>query len=372
MDGRELHYISQAYNQRKFSGDGPFGKSVEKSLSEKYFYNQRVLLTPSGTASLELCLLALDLNEGDEIIVPSYTFVSCANSVLIAGGKPVFADISEDDQNINYNSILELYNSKTRAIMVVHYGGFACDLTKIKQFCESKNIVLIEDAAHCIGASYQNRELGTFGTFGCFSFHETKNLHCGEGGALVVNDPKYISKIETIREKGTDRSVFLRGEIDKYTWRDKGSSYLLSEINAAFLFAQLENSEKVINRRKQIYDRYRFNLASLESDGFIKLPKHSSDVSGNGHIFHLLLNPKISRVEVLNQLKRVNIQLLSHYVALHSSPMGEKFRCGHLMPNSENAEQTLLRLPIWFELEDKQIDLISASLALILKNNSNI
>lgn len=234
MDGRELHYISQANSNRKFSGDGPFGKMVQKALSDLYFGGKPVLLVSSGTAALELALMSLNLQATDEVIVPSYTFVSCANAVLLAGGRPVFAEISNENQNITLESIRAVFSERTRAVMVVHYAGFSNDIVEIVKFCKSQNLILIEDAAHCIGAQFKGKELGSFGAFGCLSFHETKNLHCGEGGAIVINDAHYLASIEIMREKGTDRSRFLRGEVDKYTWHCKGSSYLLSEISAAF------------------------------------------------------------------------------------------------------------------------------------------
>lgn len=370
MDGRELHYIAQSYTQRKFSGDGPFGKAVEQHLSENYFNNKPVHLVPSGTAAIELALLSLNLKKEDEVIVPSFTFVSCANAVLIAGGTPVFADISHSDQNISLTSIKNVCSEKTKAIMVVHYAGFSCDIEAISNFCLSKNITLIEDAAHCIGSTFNGKELGTFGSFGCFSFHETKNLQCGEGGALLINDEKYISAIEIIREKGTDRSKFLRGEVDKYTWRSKGSSYLLSEINAAFLHAQLESAEKVISWRKNAYNYYTSKLSDLEKENFITLPKNNPMSSNNGHIVYFLLNKKICRFDVIEQLKRVNIQAVSHYIPLHNSPMGVKYKSDLSMINSDNAGSHIVRLPIWFGLNDAQIDIICASLTLILKNSN--
>lgn len=372
MNGRELFNISQAHSNRALAGDGEFTKRSQEVLSERLL-KRPVFLTQSGTAALELALLALNFQSDDEVIVPSFTFVSCANAVLIAGCKPVFADINANTQNLSLESFKRMVTDKTRAVIVVHYAGISSELYEIIEFAKAKKIIVIEDAAHCLGALLNDQELGTFGDFGCFSFHETKNITCGEGGALVVNNQNYISRIEIIREKGTDRSRFLRGHIDKYTWRDRGSSYLPSEITAAFLFAQLEDIDKVTLDRHNSWCHYHELLDEAESEGLLKRPVIHSDCYTNGHIYYVLLKDGIKlRDEVIASLNRLCIQTAFHYIPLHSSPYGSRFKFdSEGMNNTEHNASCLLRLPIWYGLDAGSRELISHSLHLILKNISN-
>ena len=368
MNGRELFNIAQAYNNRSLAGDGPFTKQCQNLLSDR-FENRSVFLTHSGTAALELSMLSLDLEPDHEVVVPSYTFVSCANAVLIAGGRPVFADINPKTQNLSLASLLRVISPKTRAIIVVHYAGIASELLEIIAFAQSHGIVVIEDAAHCLGALLNGRELGTFGDFGCFSFHETKNITCGEGGALLVNNSEYTSRVEIIREKGTDRSRFMKGQVDKYTWRNRGSSYLPSEISAAFLCAQLDDIGLVTNNRRESWNHYHELLADAEDEGLIQRPFVPADCCPNGHIYYVLLENTDLRDKVISSMSRLEIQTTFHYVPLHSSEYGSQFGSdAEGMQQSENTYKKLLRLPMWFGLEDSARKSIAHSLLLILKN----
>ena len=368
MNGRELFNISQAYDNRVLAGDGPFTKRCQEVLTKR-LGNNPVFLTHSGTAALELSMLALNLAPDDEVVVPSFTFVSCSNAVLIAGGLPVFADINPGTQNLSLESFKRTVSERTRAVIVVHYAGVASELLEIIAFARERSIVVIEDAAHCLGALYEGRELGTFGDFGCFSFHETKNITCGEGGALLVNHPKYSSQVEIIREKGTDRSQFLRGQVDKYTWRARGSSYLPSEISAAFLHAQLDDIDVVTAARRASWNHYHELLEKAEIEGLLQRPKVDSRCNPNGHIYYVLLRDTALRDYVIVSLKRLDIQATFHYVPLHSSSYGIQFKhdpagmtvCDHNAPR-------LLRLPMWFEIKAETRELIAHSLRLILQN----
>ena len=368
MNGRELFNISQAYNHRALAGDGPFTKRCQDLLSKRFLGHQ-ILLTNSGTSALELALLALRLAPGDEVVVPSFTFVSCANAVLVAGGTPVFADINAGTQNLSLESFKRVANDKTRAVIVVHYAGISSELEAIINFARDHNIKVVEDAAHCLGALLHGRELGTFGDFGCFSFHETKNITCGEGGALLINDATYGPCIEIIREKGTDRSKFLRGEIDKYTWRDRGSSYLPSDITAAFLLAQLDDIELVTRNRQESWNHYHALLEQSEAEGLLRRPEIPAENTTNGHIYYVLLHKASVRDHVIGSLKRLGIQAPFHYIPLHTSEYGSQFRRDERgMSICENNSQTLLRLPIWFGIEPEAREQVSNTLRLILQN----
>lgn len=371
MNGRELFNISQAYNNRALAGDGPFTKRCQSILSDRLL-GRPVLLTHSGTAALELSMLTLNLAPNDEVVVPSFTFVSCANAVLIAGGKPVLADINPQTQNLSLASFKRVVSDKTRAVIVVHYAGIASELPEIIAFSRSRGIVVIEDAAHCLGAFLNGQELGTFGDFGCFSFHETKNITCGEGGALLINSPQYVAQVEIIREKGTDRSRFLQGQVDKYTWLDRGSSYLPSEISAAFLCAQLDDIEAVTKDRRESWHHYHELLAKAEDDGLLERPAIPEGCDPNGHIYYILLRDNKLRDEVINALRRLEIQTAFHYVPLHSSPYGRQFRQDiEGMHECERNSNRLIRLPIWFGLAPSTREMITHSLHLILLNSNH-
>ncbi|MBI3591589.1 MAG: dTDP-4-amino-4,6-dideoxygalactose transaminase [Candidatus Melainabacteria bacterium] len=358
--GAELDYISKAVLSGKISGDGTFAKMCHELL-EKKFNAKKILLTTSCTHALELASLLLDLKEGDEVIVPSYTFVSTVNAFILRGAKPIFVDIRLDTKNIDENLIEEKITKNTKAIFPVHYAGVACDMDRIKEIAKRYNLFIVEDAAQGVNAKYKNQYLGTMGTFGCYSFHETKNFMCGEGGAIVINDERFIERAEIIREKGTNRSKFFRGEIDKYTWVDIGSSFLPSDVLAAFLYAQLENMDSINSVRKRIYDKYLHGFADLETKGSIALPFIPKDCISNYHMFYILLNSELERNALIQHLKGNGIDGVFHYVPLHSSPMGLKFgyKNGDL-PITEDVSKRLLRLPFYNGIsEEEQIYIIN-------------
>jgi dTDP-4-amino-4,6-dideoxygalactose transaminase len=292
--------------------------------------------------------------------------------VLLGGGIPVFADINPKTQNLSLDSFKRVVTSNTKAVIVVHYAGIASELHEIVAFAKSKDIIVVEDADHCLGSLLDGRELGTFGDFGCFSFHETKNITCGEGGALLINDQKYVSRLEVIREKGTDRSRFLRGQVDKYTWRDRGSSFLPSEISAAFLYAQLGDIDLVTKQRQESWNHYNDLLASSEEQGLLQRPGLPSQSSGNGHIYYVLLQNVEVRQYVISSLLRLGIQTTFHYIPLHNSPYGSKFKHDPLgVTVSEVNSDGLLRLPMWYGISPSDREIVVNSLTLVLKNMSS-
>ena len=346
FSGKELDYIKESVLSWHISGDGQFTKKCHELL-EKRFCAKKVLLTTSCTHALELASLLLDLKEGDEVIVPSYTFVSTVNAFMLRGAKPVFVDIKESTKNIDENLIEEKITKNTKAIFPVHYAGVSCEMDKINKIAKKYNLYVVEDAAQAVNAKYKNKYLGTIGTFGCYSFHETKNYICGEGGALVINDERFIERAEIIREKGTNRSKFFRGEIDKYTWVDIGSSYLPSDILAAFLFAQLEKMDEITETRKKIYDFYYENLIG-EIKGKLELPVIPGDCVSNYHMFYILLENEIKRNNLISHLKDKQISSVFHYVPLHISQMGLNlgYKSGDL-PVTEDVSRRLLRVPFY-------------------------
>lgn len=350
MVGKELEYIREAVEQGHLAGDGPFTKKCHEWM-ERTFGARKVLLTPSCTAALELAALLCDLEPGDEVILPSYTFVSTANAFVLRGAKPVFVDIRPDTLNIDERLIPGAITARTRVIVPIHYAGVACEMDAIMDIASDRALTVVEDAAQGVNATYKNRYLGTLGHLGCYSFHETKNLISGEGGALVLNRDKDIERAEIIREKGTNRAKFFRGQVDKYTWVDVGSSYLPSEIVAAFLYAQLEECERITDQRRVIYAYYAANLASLERNGSLRLAHPPTECGSNAHMFYVLLSDATRRDELLAFLKARSILGVFHYVPLHTSPMGQRFgyRDGDL-PVTEDLSQRLVRLPCYFGL----------------------
>lgn len=356
--GKELTYIQEAVCSGRISGDGAFTEKCHRLL-EKKFNARKVLLTTSCTHALELASLLLDLKEGDEIIVPSFTFVSTVNAFMLRGAKPVFVDIRYDTKNIDENLIERKITKNTKAIFVVHYAGVACEMQKIIDIANRYKLFVVEDAAHAINAKYKNSYLGTLGTFGCYSFHETKNLICGEGGALVINDERFIERAEILREKGTNRAKFFRGEVDKYTWVDLGSSYLLSDVLAAFLYAQLEKMDEITNFRKKIYDRYLSAFKELEKEKEVELPIISLNSTSNYHIFYLLLSNESVRTEFIKYISERGVACVFHYVPLHTSPMGIKlgYKRGDL-PVTEEVSKRLLRLPFYNDITEEEQDYV--------------
>lgn len=360
--GNELLYIKQAVSSGKISGDGVFSKKCTMLLEHK-FHAKKILLAPSATAALDMTALLLNLHKGHEVICPSFTFTSTVNAFVLQGAKPIFVDIREDTLNIDEAKIEEAISPRTKAIYCTHYAGIGCEMDAILRLAKKHRLFVVEDAAQAVNAKYKNQYLGTFGDFGAYSFHETKNFNCGEGGAIVINNKKYIDRAEIIREKGTNRSKFFRGEIDKYTWCDLGSSYLLSEISAAYLYAQLEKMGKITQKRKRLYLRYQSELSFLEKKGFINLPNIPEHCTPNYHIFYILLASEKERDRIMKAMKMKGILTVFHYIPLHAAPMGKLFgyRKGQF-PITEDVSKRLLRLPLYFDLDEHQIIHISKSL----------
>lgn len=353
MTGRELFYIAQANFQGQLSGDGPFTKNCHHWF-ERHLGTAKALLTHSCTAALEMQSLLLDIQPGDEVIMPSYTFVSTANAVVLRGGVPVFVDIREDTLNIDECLIESAITSKTKAIAPVHYAGVACEMDTIMDIAHRHNLHVIEDAAQGLMSTYKGTPLGTIGDLGALSFHETKNIISGEGGALLVNNPELALRAEIIREKGTDRSRYFRGEVDKYTWQEVGSSYLPGEIIAAFLWAQLEEAESITANRMASWERYHALLAPLEQRDVLCRPFIPAECTHNAHMYYILLSEHFDRETVLARLKENNIHAVFHYVPLHSSPAGLKYgrTSGNLIVTDKQSSR-LIRLPLWHSISEQ-------------------
>lgn len=362
MTGRELHYISQAHANGHLSGDGAFTKRCHAWLEESTGCN-RALLTHSCTAALEMSALLLDLEPGDEVIMPSFTFVSTANAFVLRGAIPVFVDIRPDTLNIDETLIEAAITSRTRAICVVHYAGVGCEMNEIMNFAAKHGLQVVEDAAQGVMSSYRGSPLGSIGSLAAFSFHETKNVISGEGGALLINDAAFVERAEMIREKGTNRSRFFRGEVDKYTWMDVGSSYLPSEVLAAFLTAQLEQAEEITDRRLGIWAHYHSWAESLEQQGLLRRPTVPEHCRHNAHMYYLLLPSLEARTKFIARLKEDGIGSVFHYVPLHSTPAGRRLGRPAVdsgLPVTDRVSDTLVRLPLWVGLED-HMDRILAS-----------
>lgn len=357
--GNELEYMKQAIDNKKISGDGLFTKKCHKWLEDR-FRAQKVLLTTSGTTALEMATILCDLHEGDEVILPSYTFSSTATSVVLTGAKLVFVDIRPDTMNIDESKIEEAITERTKAIMVVHYAGVACEMDTIMDIAKRHNLKVIEDAAQGVMSTYKGRYLGTIGDFGCYSFHETKNYSMGEGGALVINDAEYNEKAEILREKGTNRAKFFRGQVDKYTWVDYGSSYLPSDLNAAYLYAQLEKADEINNDRKNCWNRYYENLESLQREGKIELPTVPEGCIHNAHMFYIKVKDLAQRTDFIKYMKEYNeIGVVFHYIPLHSAPAGRKFGIFSGIDEYTTLEsERLVRLPMYYRLDLEQVDYI--------------
>jgi len=360
--GNELKYMREAVKCSHLSGDGRFSHLCEHAL-ESSTHARRAFLTSSGTHALELAALVGGIGPGDEVVMPSFTFPSTANAFALRGARPRFVDIRSDTLNIDENRIEEAINRKTRAICVVHYAGVPCEMEALTRIARRHRLLLVEDAAQAFTASYRGRAAGTFGAFGAISFHETKNVFCGEGGALLVNHDRYIRGVEIARQKGTNRAAFFRGEVDKYNWVALGSSYLPSELQAAFLFGQLEKIRFIEKRRKHIYERYLTSLRPLETAGKIILPVIPSGCVSSYHLFHVLVDREKTRDHVLHQLKKQSIYAIFHYQPLHLSPMGRNlgYRKGAL-PVTERAGECLIRLPFFNAITDDAIDRVSQAL----------
>jgi dTDP-4-amino-4,6-dideoxygalactose transaminase len=368
--GKELHYIAQAVTLGNLGGDGRFTLGCRQVLKDRFGINE-VLLVPSCTAALEMAAMLLDLKPGDEVILPSYTFVSTANCFVRLGARPVFVEIRPDTLNIDDGLIEEAISDRTRAIFPVHYAGVGCRMDRIMAIAEKYGLRVVEDAAQAVNAFYNGRALGSIGSLGCYSFHETKNYICGEGGALCINDPSLIERAEIIRDKGTNRKQFFRGQVDKYTWVDVGSSYVPSELCSAFLYGQLEMFDAISARRRAIYDFYHERLRPLAAEGLLTLPQVPEGAVSNYHLFYILLSDREARNGLLAHLNGQGILAVFHYVPLHSSPMGQTFgyREGDL-PVTENLSGRLLRLPMFYAITEEEQSRVVAEIRAYLEGVS--
>ncbi|QAY87759.1 dTDP-4-amino-4,6-dideoxygalactose transaminase [Pseudomonas arsenicoxydans] len=363
MTGKELYYIAEAKFGNMLAGDGSFTKRCHQWIEQNTGCNT-ALLTHSCTAALEMAALLLDIQPGDEVILPSYTFVSTANAFVLRGAIPVFVDIRTDTLNLDEKLIEAAITPRTKAIVPVHYAGVSCEMDTIMHIARNHGFKVVEDAAQGVMSSYKGRALGSIGDLGTFSFHETKNVISGEGGALLVNDQQLSLRAEIIREKGTDRSRFFRGQVDKYTWQEVGSSFLPGELIAAFLWAQLEEASSITDKRLTIWDYYHAALAPLEEKGLLRRPFVPDDCQHNAHMYYVLLAPGVDRQSVLEGLKRNNISAVFHYVPLHSSPGGQRYGRVHgSMEVTDALSECLLRLPLWVGLTAEQQDQVVDVLA---------
>ncbi len=364
LTGDELKYIGEAVESGKISGNGIFTIKCQQWFEKVYGFN-KCLLTTSCTDALEMCSMLLDIKKGDEVIVPSFTFVSSALAFVRDGANIIFADSNELNPNVDAENIESLITSRTKAIVVVHYAGISCDMDRIMGIANKHNIIVIEDAAQAIDSFYLgnkretsllgNKPLGSIGHLATFSFHETKNIIAGEGGMLVINDDRFIKRAEVIWEKGTNRSEFFRGEVNKYGWKDTGSSFLPSELISAFLFAQIEKLELIQNKRKKLWDKYYSLLFPVADEIGIRLPYIPDYATNNGHMFYILLNSIEERSEIINKLKEHKIMSVFHYLSLHASEYYTDKYIGKPLFNSDHYSDVLLRLPLFFELEEEDI-----------------
>lgn len=354
--GRELKYIEEVCHSTTMSGNGQFTKKCQTFFEEKYGF-KKCLLATSGTDALEMCAMLCDLRPGDEVIVPSFTFVSTALAFLREGAKVIFADSSSENPNMEAEQIEPLINERTKVIAVVHYAGVACDMDAIMALAEKYNLLVVEDAAHCVDSYYKDKPLGDIGHLGAFSFHETKNISSGEGGMCVINDERFIRRSEIIWEKGTNRAEFYRGMVNKYGWVDMGSSFLPSEFNAAYLWAQLEQLDDIQGKRKHIWNRY-FEGLNGKIGNDVQLPIIPDYATNNAHMFYLLCPSLEYRTALMKYLKENDIQTTFHYIPLHSSKYYEDKHDGRILTNCDRYGETLVRLPLFYELTDIEIDKI--------------
>jgi dTDP-4-amino-4,6-dideoxygalactose transaminase len=360
--GREAYHVAAAGASGKISGNGQFTQKCHDFFMQRYGFG-KVLLTTSCTDALEMTALLARIEPGDEVILPSYTFVSTANAFVLRGAKLVFADSNPENPNIDTSKIESLINGKTKAIVVVHYAGISCNMDEVMQLAARYNLLVIEDAAHSIDSFYKNQPLGSIGHMAAFSFHETKNVSCGEGGMLVVNDTAIAPRAEIIWEKGTNRAAFYRGEVDKYGWVDVGSSFLPSDLAAAYLFGQLEMLDDIQKKRKHIFNTYFKNLSTLQQSGDIKLPLIPGYASHNGHLFYIVTNSLDERDRLIKYLNHQGIQAVFHYLPLHLSPYFKDKFTGLPLPEAERYADCLLRLPFYYDLSDEDIESVVNSIS---------
>ena len=363
MTGRELGYIAEAHANGHLAGNGAFSKRCCAWLEER-IGSRKALLTHSCTAALEMAAILAGVGPGDEVIMPSFTFVSTANAFTLRGATPVFVDVRPDTLNLDETKIEAAITPRTKAIVPVHYAGVGCDMDAIMDIAERHDLLVIEDAAQGLVATYRDRPLGSIGHLAALSFHETKNIISGEGGALLINDPRFIDRAEIIWEKGTNRSQFFRGQVDKYTWVDLGSSYLPGEIVAAFLWAQMEEADAITARRLAIWSRYHDAFAASEAAGRVRRPVVPAETVQNGHMYYLLLPDLAARTAFIDRLRSDGIQTVFHYVPLHSSPFGRSVgRAGGALTTTEDVAERLVRLPFWIGLEPEQDRVIAEAIA---------
>ena len=365
--GKEYQYMKQVIKNDKFDGSGPFNNNCSQWFNQKIGSYDSFLL-PSCTSALEMSLLLADIQPEDEIILPSYTFASCATSILMHGGTPVFVDSSMGDFNLIVNDIKRSISKKTKVIMPMHYGGVGCDMNIIQKIALENKIIIIEDAAQGIDSFYDDNPLGSFGNMSAFSFHVTKNVNCGEGGMLCINDKELLERAYVVREKGTNRRKFLQGEVDKYSWIDKGSSYLTSEFQASFLFYQLENVKLISQKRRRLWNLYHSSLKELKEDGFLKTPSLSKNRMHNSHIYSILLNNNNTLNELKLFLKSKDIDAATHYVPLHSSKAGKKYGKSYVsIKNANIISRRLLRLPMFHGLKEEQVRYVVKQIKLFFR-----
>lgn len=363
----EEQYIAQAISNRKLSGEGSFNKKCAEWFN-KNLPTLMTIITPSCTSALEMAMVLADIGPGDEVILPSFTFTSTANVVALYGAVPVFVDVDPRTLNIDPIAIEKAITPRTRVIMPVHYAGVGCEMDRIMALAEPKNIWVVEDAAQAIFASYKGKALGSWGHMAAFSFHETKNIVCGEGGALTINDKRLLARAEIVRDKGTNRQQFLNGQVDKYTWQDKGSSYLLSELSAAFLLSQLEEGPQITERRMQVWNQYNQGLAELEKQGHLTRMIVPSEAQANAHIYYILLNAPDVRAALWQFLRDRDIQSTTHYVPLHSAPAGVKYgRVSGSMKVTDDLSDRMLRLPMFADLSKDELQYVIDSITTFFK-----
>lgn len=371
LTGKEAHYMYQAVYTGKLSGNGFFTKKCQQFFEEKYGF-KKAIMTTSGTDALEMAAILCDVNPGDEVIVPSYTFVSSALAFVRQGARIIFADSCEDNPNIDVNKIENLITPKTKVIVPVHYAGVACDMDRIMEIANKHNILVVEDAAQAIDSYYKDKPLGSIGHFGCFSFHETKNVTAGgEGGLLTVNDEHFIRRAEIIWEKGTNRAEFFRGMVNKYGWVDTGSSFLPSEINSAFLYAQLESLNGIQARRKDLWQIYYDSLKPLADRAFFKMPDLPDYATNNAHMFYLVCNSLEERTALISFLKEKGVLAVFHYLSLHLSDYYKAHHQGGIpiLPNCDRYADCLVRLPMFYELTNEQVTDICGLIISFFNNN---
>lgn len=368
VTGTEMGAVKQVTEQNKLSGNGPFGDKCTAWFEEK-MGGCKAILTPSCTAALEMTALLIKIEEGDEVIMPSYTFVSTANAFVLQGAKIKFVDVTPDTMNMDPQQVRKAITNRTKAVVVVHYAGIPCDMDAIMEMADEYDIWVIEDAAQAMMSKYKGDFLGTIGHMGTYSFHETKNYTCGEGGVLFVNDPNLVERAEILQEKGTDRSQFIKGMVDKYTWRDVGSSYLLSEINAAYLSEQLRQADVINEHRLRIWAMYKEHLFPLAERGYISIPVIPEDCQHNAHMFYIKTKEEKERSELIDHLKNEGIMAVTHYVPLHSSQAGEVFGefIGEDRYTTSHSER-LLRLPLYYGMKDEDVKHVAESVQSFYQN----